>query len=102
MRILFLKAQILSDLFSIQIFLNPLMRIRMRPTSKIKVCFLVNLDDLLLYKWETWDKQLVDVDVVLERLRDNLIYTREIKCDFWVEMVYFSGFKASQATLMTE
>ena len=69
---------------------------------EIKVCFLVNLDDLLLYKWETWDKQLVDVEVVLERLRDNLIYTRESKCDFWVEMVYFSGFKASQATLMTE
>ena len=64
-------------------------------------CIVVYLDDLLVFS-STWEQHLKDVEMALQRLRENHLYVKKSKCDFGVEVVYFLGFKIACGELQPE
>ena len=57
----------------------------------VDVIYIVYLDDILIYSYNPED-HLKHISQVLERLRENRLYTKPSKCVFHTREVDFLGF----------
>jgi hypothetical protein len=68
-------------------FMNMMNRVFMDELDKIVVVF---IDDILIYS-STAEEHEQHLRVVLEKLRQNQLYAKFSKCEFWLEEVAFLG-----------
>ncbi|XP_025801385.1 uncharacterized protein LOC112880861 [Panicum hallii] len=68
-------------------FMNMMNKVFMEELDKFIVVF---IDDILVYS-ETAEEHAEHLRVVLERLRQNQLYAKFSKCEFWLEKVAFLG-----------
>jgi hypothetical protein len=68
-------------------FMNMMNKVFMEELDKFVVVF---IDDILVYS-ETAEEHAEHLRVVLERLRQNQLYAKFSKCEFWLEKVAFLG-----------
>jgi hypothetical protein len=62
---------------------------------------LVFLDDILIYSM-TEEDHLRDIRMVLEKLREHMLYARVDKCDFWMKKLDFLGHIVSEEGIGTD
>lgn len=68
-------------------FMNMMNKVFMDELDKFVVVF---IDDILIYL-ETVEEHEQHLRVVLEKLRQNQLYAKFEKCEFWLENVAFLG-----------
>jgi hypothetical protein len=68
-------------------FMNMMNKVFMEELDKFVVVF---IDDILIYS-ETAEEHAKHLRIVLERLRQNQLYAKFSKCEFWLEKVAFLG-----------
>jgi hypothetical protein len=68
-------------------FMNMMNKVFMEELDKFVVVF---IDDILIYS-ETAEEHAEHLRIVLERLRQNQLYAKFSKCEFWLEKVAFLG-----------
>jgi GGDEF domain-containing protein len=68
-------------------FMNMMNKVFMEELDKFVVVF---IDDILIYS-ETAEKHEKHLRIVLEKLRQNQLYAKFEKCEFWLEKVAFLG-----------
>ena len=67
-------------------FMNMMNKVFMEELDKFVVVF---IDDILIYS-ETAEEHAEHLRIVLEKLRQNHLYAKFSKCEFWLEKVAFS------------
>ena len=68
-------------------FMNMMNKVFMEELDKFVVVF---IDDILIYS-ETAEEHAEHLRIVLENLRQNQLYAKFSKCEFWLEKVAFLG-----------
>ena len=68
-------------------FMNMMNKVFMEELDKFVVVF---IDDILIYS-ETAEEDAEHLRIVLEKLRQNQLYAKFSKCEFWLEKVAFLG-----------
>jgi hypothetical protein len=68
-------------------FMNMMNKVFMDELDKFVVVF---IDDILVYS-STTEEHEQHLRVVLEKLRQNKLYAKFSKCEFWLEEVTFLG-----------
>ena len=68
-------------------FMNMMNKVFMEELDKFVVVF---IDDILIYS-ETAEEHTEHLRIVLEKLRQNQLYAKFSKCEFWLEKVAFLG-----------
>jgi hypothetical protein len=68
-------------------FMNMMKKVFMDELDKFVVVF---IDDILVYS-STTEEHEQHLRVVLEKLRQNKLYAKFSKCEFWLEEVTFLG-----------
>ena len=68
-------------------FMNMINKVFMEELDKFVVVF---IDDILIYS-ETAEEHAEHLRIVLENLRQNQLYAKFSKCEFWLEKVAFLG-----------
>jgi hypothetical protein len=68
-------------------FMNLMNKVFMEELDSFVVVF---IDDILIYS-ETTEEHEEHLRVVLERLRQQKLYAKFSKCEFWMEKVAFFG-----------
>jgi hypothetical protein len=68
-------------------FMNMMNKVFMEELDKFIIVF---IDDILIYS-ETAKEHAEHLRIVLERLRQNQLYAKFSKCEFWLEKVTFLG-----------
>jgi hypothetical protein len=68
-------------------FMNLMNKIFMEELDRFVVVF---IDDILIYS-ETAEEHEENLRIVLERLRQQKLYAKFSKCEFWMEKVAFLG-----------
>ena len=68
-------------------FMNMMNKVFMEELDKFAVVF---IDDILIYS-ETAEEHAKHLRIVLEKLRQNQLYAKFSKCEFWLEKVAFLG-----------
>jgi hypothetical protein len=68
-------------------FMNMMNKVFMDELDKFMVVF---IDDILIYS-STAEEHEQHLRLVLEKLRQNQLYAKFSKCDFWLEEVAFLG-----------
>jgi hypothetical protein len=68
-------------------FMNMMNKVFMEELDKFVIVF---IDDILIYS-ETAEEHAKHLRIVLERLRQNQLYAKFSKCEFWLEKVAFLG-----------
>jgi DNA replication protein DnaC len=66
-------------------FMNLMNKVFMEELDRFVVVF---IDDILIYS-ETAEEHEEHMRIVLERLRQQKLYTKFSKCEFWMEKVAF-------------
>ena len=68
-------------------FMNMMNKVFMEELDKFVVVF---IDDILIYS-KTTEEHAEHLRIVLEKLRQNQLYAKFSKCEFWLEKVAFLG-----------
>ena len=68
-------------------FMNMMNKVFMEELDKFVVVF---IDDILIYS-KTAEEHAEHLRIVLEKLRQNQLYAKFSKCEFWLEKVAFLG-----------
>jgi hypothetical protein len=68
-------------------FMNMMNKVFMEELDKLVVVF---IDDILIYS-EIVEEHEKHLRIVLEKLRQNQLYAKFEKCEFWLEKVAFLG-----------
>ena len=68
-------------------FMNMMNKVFMEELDKFVVVF---IDDILIYS-ETAEEHAEHLRIILEKLRQNQLYAKFSKCEFWLEKVAFLG-----------
>ncbi|CAO2034186.1 unnamed protein product [Urochloa humidicola] len=68
-------------------FMNMMNKVFMEELDKFVVVF---INDILIYS-ETVEEHEEHIRIVLEKLRQNKLYAKFSKCEFWMEEVAFLG-----------
>jgi hypothetical protein len=68
-------------------FMNLMNKVFMEELDRFVVVF---IDDILIYS-ETAEEHEEHLRIVLDRLRQQKLYAKFIKCEFWMEKVMFLG-----------
>jgi hypothetical protein len=68
-------------------FMNLMNKVLMEELDRFVVVF---IDDILIYS-ETTEEHEEHLRIVLERLRQQKLYAKFSKCEFWMEKVAFLG-----------
>jgi hypothetical protein len=68
-------------------FMNMMNKVFMEELDKFVVVF---IDDILIYS-ETAEEHEKHLRIVLDKLRQNQLYAKFEKCEFWLEKVAFLG-----------
>ena len=68
-------------------FMNMMNKVFMEELDKFVVVF---IDDILVYS-ATTEEHEQNLRVVLEKLRQNQLYAKFIRCEFWLKEVAFLG-----------
>ena len=61
----------------------------------------VFIDDILVYS-KTKEEHVNHLRIVLQTLRDHLLYAKREKCDFWMTKVKFLGHVVSQEEISVD
>ena len=59
------------------------------------------IDDILVYS-KTREEHATHLKIVLQTLKDNELYAKRIKCDFWMTKVKFLGHVISQEEISVD
>src|SRR5436189_5695609 len=56
---------------------------------ELDVCVVVFIDDIMVYS-KNEEEHAKHLRIILERLRENQLYAKFSKCQFWLKEVFFS------------
>jgi hypothetical protein len=79
-------------------FMNLMNKVFMEYLDKFVVVF---IDDILIYSKNDSDHE-EHLRMVLQKLRDNQLYAKFTKCDFWLDEVHFLGHIISKGEVFVD
>jgi hypothetical protein len=79
-------------------FMNLMNKVFMEYLDKFVVVF---IDDILIYSKNDSEHE-ENLQMLLQKLRDNQLYAKFTKCDFWLDEVHFLGYIISKGGIAVD